>query len=460
MNPILSFVERIAIGAEVDEIERPLIDFRNDHTLSQRDLCKSVLIMASPDSGKTTLARTLYRGMLRRHYGGLVLCVKQSQIDEFLSSARLEEREDDCIVVTAGGLHTFNPLAHENNVNEAAALIGELTEVVADKIRGGDNDSFWKSQLLIILRNLFALCELAYGKFDVVKAAELFDGRANSSTEIFDPTWQETSSLAIALRMAKKCMDDVNIGLAVEYFERTFPSHGDRLQGSLAATVSSVLDYLRRPPLRALFAGESTFAMEDLLNGGKICIVGLPVLDSVDGKIANALLQFCFCRAASRPGRKNFAFLISDECQETVSSELASKLAVLRESKIATILLTQNLAVLDQKIGLTARQSLCALLETKIFGGQNHAETRQWAAEQIGKRKVPVETKTTGSNSGERGSGRNASKSVGEQWDYRVPPLRFAELEVGETICLRREEVWRARWHKDKPGKCGTVRIV
>jgi hypothetical protein len=49
---------------------------------------------------------------------------------------------------------------------------------------------------------------------------------------------------------------------------------------------------------------------------------------------------------------------------------------------------------------------------------------------------------------------------VAEQWDYRVPPSRFAELELGETIILRDGEMWRARWHKDTPGKSGTVRIV
>ncbi len=97
---------------------------------------------------------------------------------------------------------------------------------------------------------------------------------------------------------------------------------------------------------------------------------------------------------------------------------------------------------------------------TKIFGPQGHAATRQWAAEQCGKHKVSVETKTTGRNSGERHIGRSTSTSVAEQWDYRVPPLRFAELELSETIILRDSEVWRARWHKEQPGKRGTVRIV
>jgi len=196
--------------------------------------------------------------------------------------------------------------------------------------------------------------------------------------------------------------------------------------------------------------------MNDLLDNGKICVVGLPALDSADGKIANAIMQFCFCRAATQQPRAHYSFLISDECQETVSRELMRKLAVLREFKVASIMLTQNLPVLDDRIGEIAREGFCGLLGLKLFGPQGHAGTRQWAAEQIGKRPKPHETKTTGRNAGQSSS----SRSEQDQWDYRVPPSRFAELVPGETICLRDGKVWLANWHKDKPGKAGTVGIV
>jgi type IV secretory pathway TraG/TraD family ATPase VirD4 len=149
-----------------------------------------------------------------------------------------------------------------------------------------------------------------------------------------------------------------------------------------------------------------------------------------------------------------------DECQELVSRELMEKLAVLREFKVATVLLTQNLAVLDERIGETAREGLCGLMGTKIFGPQGHAATRQWASEQIGKHKVRVRTTTRGSSANDRGSGWNHSTSVHEHWDYRVAPIRFGQLRVGHTVVLRDGRVWRSRWHKDRPGRSATVRIV
>ena len=133
---------------------------------------------------------------------------------------------------------------------------------------------------------------------------------------------------------------------------------------------------------------------------------------------------------------------------------------MLREFKVTSIMLSQNLAVLDDRLGETLREAFCGLLGLKIFGPQGHAATRAWAADQIGKRKTPTETTTTGRNSDGQKRSRSTGSSVHEQWDYRVPPPRFAELAVGETVCLRDGQVWRSRWHKDTPGQAGTVAIA
>ncbi len=454
MNPVANLLERLAIGPETDLADEPVLDLGGGNVLTRRSLTEALGEITSTGKGKTTHVRTIGRGFLRNRYGGLVLTVKRSQIDEFQSLCRAETRERDCLVIAPGGAQVFNPLDGETSASEAAALVAELAEVLSDRVRdGGENEAFWRAQLGIILRNLFELSLVSYGRLDLVLAAELFDGRANSPAEVADPNWLRQSPLAAAIAAARQHPERGEARLAADYFAKTFPAHGDRLQGSLAATVGSVFDHLRRSPLRELFTGRSTFTMDDLLDHGKVCVVGLPVLDSAAGRIANALLQYCFCRAA------HYSFLLSDECQETVSRELMRKLAVLREFKVSTVLLTQNLAVLDERIGETAREGLLGLMGTKIFGPQGHAATRQWAAEQIGKRKVAVETKTKGRSSGQS-DGHSSSTSVHQQWDYRVPPSRFAELQIGETICLRDGKVWLTRWHKDTPGKRGTARIV
>lgn len=459
MHALLSAFERFLIGADPDPADELLLKFATGETLSRRALTESLLVMASVGKGKTTLLRTPLCAMLRDGFGGLVPVVKGSLVDDVVRFVRAEGRERDLIVLRPGGAHVFNPFENEPQPDEAAALLAELSEVLAGRKREGENEAFWREQLAIILRHLFTLCQVSCGRLDMMVAAELFDGRANSLAQVADPHWREASPLARVLKTAVAQSADAETLEAVSYFERTYPSHGDRLQGSLAATVSAVFDHLRRPPLRQLFTGRSSFTMDDLLDRGKICVVALPVLDSTAGRVANALVQFCFCRAAVKRPRSHYSFLILDECQELVSRELMTKLAVLREFRVASVLLTQNLAVLDERIGETAREGLCGLLGTKIFGAQNHAATRQWASEQIGKCKMRVQSKTTGHSSGRGGGGSSASLSEHEQWDYRVPPLAFAQLAVGETIVLRDGRFWRARWHRDSPGKAGTVRL-
>jgi type IV secretory pathway TraG/TraD family ATPase VirD4 len=246
---------------------------------------------------------------------------------------------------------------------------------------------------------------------------------------------------------------------AVTYFSKTYVTHGDRLQGSLAATVSVVFDHLRRAPLRDLFSGKSTFAMNDLFDRGKVCLVAVPALDSAAGRVANALLQFCFCREVVRRARPHYSFLVLDECQELVTTELMAKIAVLREFKVAVLLLSQNLAVLDKRLGETAREGLCGLMGTKIFGPQNHAATRQWAAEQFGKRKLETRSHTQGRTYSAQ-VGSSTSETISEQWDYRVPPHWFAELGLGQTIVLRDDQIWWANWHLTHPGRIRTVGII
>jgi len=156
MKAIFTLIERFAAGPCYDPLDRPLLDFGDGHKMNVRAFFESLLVVASVGKGKSTLAKTPCLALLRDNWGGLVLSVKRSQLDEFLSLARHAGREQDCIVIKPGGA-VFNPLEGEANPNEAAALVSELADVLAGKTRDGENDAFWRAQLNIILKNLFTL---------------------------------------------------------------------------------------------------------------------------------------------------------------------------------------------------------------------------------------------------------------------------------------------------------------
>ena len=157
-------------------------------------------------------------------------------------------------------------------------------------------------------------------------------------------------------------------------------------------------------------------------------------------------------------------FLISDECQETVSRELLRQLSVLREYRVATVLLTQNLAVIDARVGHEAREALLSNLKTKVLLQQNHAETREWAAQQIGK--VKREQRHESTQWGRGAAKHSEHRPIVEE--FRVAPAALAKLKTGgpqnnfivESVVLKGGTVWPAHWHQVKPGTGGTVRVA
>ena len=469
----LEIVERVFWGKPEKELDLPLLVFGNGRRFTAEDAFRNLLYIGSQGSGKTSSARTLYRAFLKEQFGGLVLCVKDSQLKEFLALCQECGRAADLIVFGPGEKHVFNPLEGAS-IGEATSLLVEIGEVLSERGRSGisENEAFWRQQCEMILRNLLVLCKLVYDRLEIPGVSNLFGARANTINQLVDPAWRQKSVLASALEMAEKQAEhNTDARLAVAYFTRDFPALGDRLQGSVAASVSGILEHLRHLPLADLLGGRSTFTMRDLLYRGKICVVGMPALGSDEkkisadeGKIANGVLQFCFLRAATKAQReKTNTFLISDECQETVSGELRRKLSVLREYRVATVLLTQNLAVMDARLGKEQREAILSNCKTKIFLQQDHAETREWAAQQIGKvkRERPTDSTQWGRGAPTFGESR---QMIDEDL---VPPTAFAKLKTGgpendlkvESIVLHGQWVSREWWHQEQPGKDGTVRI-
>ena len=154
-----SLIERVAIGPQPDAADASVLDFNDGRRLSRRQLTESVLVLASVGKGKTTLAKTFGRALLRDHCGGLVLTVKSSQVDEIRAMCVAEERVFDLIEFGPGCGHVFNPLQGEESSAEAAALLVEIADLLAARGNrgGGENESFWREQLSIILRNVFVL---------------------------------------------------------------------------------------------------------------------------------------------------------------------------------------------------------------------------------------------------------------------------------------------------------------
>jgi hypothetical protein len=461
-------LENTFLGRSIDELDESILSFPGGQVITLRDLHQLVLILGSIGSGKTNLLTTFLTALIGNLQSGLILVVKQTAIDHAVNLITSLGREQDLILFGPGERHVLNLAdSFQSPTDATAALLDCMDAVLGGSRVGGEDSQFWRSLLEICLTNLFCLSRVLCGRFDHIIAAELYAGRASTVTQLDDPRWQ-AGLMAKALESASSRKEsDHGARLAVHFFERDYPGYGERMQGSITACLATVLDALSREPLRTMFSGRSTFSIEDILTGSKICVPTLSVLNSKAGQITNAVLQSLFFAAAPRNSREQNSFIINDECQFTLSPKLKQTLTIIRDFKVTAILATQNISVIDERVGKDAREALFGLFRTKIFCSQDHAATRQWASEQLGKSKQTIITRNRGNSSGRGGFGSSKGTSQHDHWDYAVQPSQFMCFKSGappgnivETIILKAGHHWPARWNRLHPGRGNTVRPI
>ena len=132
----IEIMEEVFWGKPGDELDTPLLNLAAGQTLTLRDAFEHMLFIGSQGSGKTSSARTLYQAYLRQQFGGLVLCVKESQVKAFLDVCNECGRAKDVIVFGPNEKHVFNPLEGAS-LSEATALLLELAEVLSERANRG-----------------------------------------------------------------------------------------------------------------------------------------------------------------------------------------------------------------------------------------------------------------------------------------------------------------------------------
>src|ERR1035437_1014419 len=106
----LEILEEVFWGTPENELDLPLLFFPKGGPFTLRDAFENVLFIGSQGSGKTSSEKTFYRALLKEEFGGLVLCVKDSQLKEFRELCKECGRADDVIVFGPKENHVFNPL--------------------------------------------------------------------------------------------------------------------------------------------------------------------------------------------------------------------------------------------------------------------------------------------------------------------------------------------------------------
>jgi TraM recognition site of TraD and TraG len=419
------------------------------------DATAGVCVFGATGSGKTSgPGRTLAHAYLKNGFGGLVLCAKPEERQQWETWARETKRSADLIVVDADGYARFNFLEWAANQGGQGAgytinivsLLDEIAGAVdegAGEGEGGGDSAFFRAAHRHMLMNVVDLAQLARLRVELPLLREIVSSAPLSLAQKNDPQWQEQSACWRALREAEAATENdparrADFRETRAYWEQDFPTLSDRTRSIIVLMFSMLVRPFITRPLRQLFAEDTTITPE-ATNSGKIIIVDLPVQTyRLAGRVAALAWKWCFQLSVMRRVINNGprpVFLYCDESQNFCTEHDAEYQAVARSAGGCTVYLTQQRESLRRVLKSDdAVENLLANLQAKFFC-QNTGATNYWAAGLLGERFVKVTSTNTGRTAQQREMGESVGGSAGvsrsDQRRYYVEPAAFTTLRRG-----------------------------
>jgi hypothetical protein len=200
----LTFMERIvAYSPQKSSLKTPILDWGDGNKWTIRDSFEGSLVFGSIGSGKTSgSAAKIFQALLKAHYGGLVLCVKDDEADSWVRMAKANGRAQDILRFSAASNSCFNPLEGETDVNNAVQLILTLVELMQSG-KAKEEEAFWKNELLKMLRNPAELSLAAYGEISLQRMEAIIQSFPRTLSDAASNAWKSTSACWKALELAQ-----------------------------------------------------------------------------------------------------------------------------------------------------------------------------------------------------------------------------------------------------------------
>lgn len=384
-------------------LDEPLLQLSATDSFTPRDAFQGVLIMGGIGSGKTSgSGRVLRRAYIESGMGGIVLCAKPEEADEWRSACR-EAGRLGSLMEWDGSVPGFNPITYElarhgiaglNNVIECIIRIEEMANM-ASPAPGRQGEIFWQDSKRQVLRAAVPVLYAATGTIRISDLLAFVRSAPTSPAQMQDPAWQRQSFFFKCFLEARDRLDDATGERAVSYWLNDFAVLDPKTRGNILISLTTSLDRFNHGWLREAFCGATTLVPE-LTFHGAIILLNMPALTlNEDGIIAQQLFKYMWQRAVlARNGldpvqQQRPVFLWADEAQYFVNSYDAEFLSTCRGSRACVVFLSQSLPTFYAKMGgENARDRVHHLLgnfATRIWHNNACAETNDWAARTIGR---------------------------------------------------------------------------
>lgn len=383
-----------------------------EDSLTLSDVFEGVAIFGRSGSGKSSGSGAhMARSFLRQGFGGLVLCAKEDEADNWEAYAAQTGRSGDIIRIDGTGRYRFNPLEYEmqrvgipqdvlaKNLVSTLQTVIEVATRASGLAAGSKGDVFWDKSSRKYLTNAVELLYAETGRVRISELLDLIDTAAKSKKELQSKKWQKSSFFYKIFNDFLKSkggsahkLPDEDASQIAKFWLNNFPLTPEKTRGNVIATISADVDPLLRGTFRKLFSTD-TNVIPEMSHDGKIILLDFPTLVwNESGVLAQMIFKYVWMRATQR--RKitrdtRPVFLFADECQLFMSSYFSEFQSTARAYRCATVLLTQNLPMFYSRVGGDMPEhtidGLMGNLKTKIFHQQNDQKTNEWASKLIGK---------------------------------------------------------------------------
>ena len=389
---------------------------------------EGVLALGGTGSGKSSgTARTLARAYLQAGMGGLVLCTKPHDADDWRNYAKETGRESSFIFFDDSEQERFNfldyemqcsssPLKSSLNLTELFMKIGEAAQGSSGKKQQGEN-SFWDRSVKLLIRNTLDTLIAAYGRIRIQDVKRFIHTMPRKDDENRSGFAYQTLQLAYGQPVHP--LDEAMKQTLHDYFMLSVAKMDDKTRSNIIATFESFVFPFDNGTLHNLFCTTTTIVPE-LTQHGAVIVIDLPVRTYYEqGIIAAHIWKYLFQRATERRDTRvnpRPVFLFVDEAQNFLNETDADFQSTARSSRACSVYLTQNIAGIFGKIGDEHRaNALLGNLRTKIFHSNDEPTTNQWCADIIGKSMQYRQNWNSGTNQSQS-QGTNQGQTMGDNW--------------------------------------------
>lgn len=377
------------------------------------DAVRGTQIFGGIGSGKTSgSGKTIAKSFLLNQFGGLVLCAKKEERENWEDYAKQTERFNDVVVFSPTNEFRFNFLQYEltrpQGGGQTRNLVNLFMNVYEMGRSGGSkgDERFWDAALKRLLTNTIDLIKLSGEKLTVKNMYEVINTAPKDTYfyDNFNALKDEEYVSFVKGSYCLSCLDTASradhnedesetFALVYHFFARDFAGLAEKTRSTIVESFLGIAEPFLRGALKELFSTTTNIAPEQSLEG-KIIILDISVQEYLElGVYAQCIFKLIWQQAVERRTVDKVngtrpVFLWVDEAQYFLNRNDMMFQTTARSSRACTVFLSQNISnyytVMKGDKAKAQTDSLLGNLSTKIFHTNNDAVTNDWASHTIG----------------------------------------------------------------------------